>query len=339
MRILMLTPYPPMRGGIAAYAHQAVTRLRDDGHEVAVASPEPSSGDSVLNVSRAGGGARLARLAAGVDQLVVQFYPDMLSDPGAPMSVRGRSLFRLARGLRAAPSSELVIHEVNYGDGPTAPILRRVVRAVWKQADVITVHTERERTDFTTAFGIDPARVRVVSQGQHLVPHTALDRTAARAALDLPSDDVILVAIGFLHPHKGFDRAVDAFRAVAAPGARLYVVGSVWREDADIRRYVEELTRSSHDTPGAELRETYLSDEEFDRWIVAADALVLPYREGWSSNVMERGLLYDRPVIMSRVGGMAEQGSGRSSVRLVGDDAALVEAVREAIAELADASS
>jgi hypothetical protein len=53
---------------------------------------------------------------------------------------------------------------------------------------------------------------------------------------------------------------------------------------------------------------------------------------------MERGLLYDRPVIMSRVGGMAEQGIGRSSVRLVEDDAALVNAVREAIAELGDSS-
>jgi glycosyltransferase involved in cell wall biosynthesis len=328
-----------MHGGIAAYADQAVTRLRDDGHEVVVASPEPSSGESVLNVSRAGAGARLARLAAGVDQLVVQFYPDMLSPPGAPMAVRGRSLLRLARGLRAAPSSELVVHEVNYGEGPAAPILRRIVRAVWKLADVITVHTERERTNFTTAFGIDPGRVRVVSQGQHLVAHTVLNRTAARAALGLPSNGVILVALGFLHPHKGFDRAVDAFRAVADPEARLYVVGSVWREDGDIRRHVEDLKRRSRDTPGVELRETYLSDEEFDRWIVAADALVLPYREGWSSNVMERGLLYDRPVIMSRVGGMAEQGIGRSSVRLVEDDAALVNAVREAIAELDDSSS
>ena len=42
-------------------------------------------------------------------------------------------------------------------------------------------------------------------------------------------------------------------------------------------------------TPGAELREGYLGDEDFDRWVVASDALVLPYRAGWSSNVMERG--------------------------------------------------
>ena len=54
---------------------------------------------------------------------------------------------------------------------------------------------------------------------------------------------------------------------------------------------------------------------------------MLPYRAGWSSNVMERGLLYDRPVVMSRVGGMAEQAVNRPGVTLVDDDAGLVDAV------------
>jgi hypothetical protein len=66
---------------------------------------------------------------------------------------------------------------------------------------------------------------------------------------------------------------------------------------------------------------------------------VLPYRFGWSSNVMERGLLYDRPVIMSRAGGMAEQGTDRPGVTLVEDDAALVKAIRAVIADVARASA
>lgn len=36
-------------------------------------------------------------------------------------------------------------------------------------------------------------------------------------------------------------------------------------------------------TPGAMLREGYLSDETFDVWLVAADLVVLPYRHIWSS--------------------------------------------------------
>jgi hypothetical protein len=42
-------------------------------------------------------------------------------------------------------------------------------------------------------------------------------------------------------------------------------------------------------------------------WIVAADALVLPYRLIWSSSVCERASLYQRPLIASRVGGLEDQ--------------------------------
>jgi glycosyltransferase involved in cell wall biosynthesis len=209
-------------------------------------------------------------------------------------------------------------------------------------ADEITVHTERERREFTEAFGIPAERIRVVSQGQYMLRRTEVDRDAARDALNVQRDRIVLLSIGFLQPNKGFDRAIAAFAAARHETAdvqggddvRLYVAGSLWREDPALVVHRDELRRLAHETPGVELREEYLSDEDFDRWIVACDALVLPYRRGWSSNVMERGLLYDRPVIMSRVGGMAEQGENRPGVTLVEDDEALTRAVRRLLAEL-----
>ncbi|MEA2220712.1 MAG: D-inositol-3-phosphate glycosyltransferase [Solirubrobacteraceae bacterium] len=336
----MVSPFPPSRGGIAAYAGQAVARLREQGHEVVVASPVASDAEHVLDVTRRGAGPRFVRLARACDHLVVQFQPEMLGPPGSTMPTRGRALLRLAAGLWAAPSSELCMHEVNYGEGPAAAVLRRIVRRVWALADELTVHTERERREFVAAFGIPAQRIRVVSQGRHMQRRTAADGDAARAALGIGQDHVVLLAIGFLQPNKGFDRAIRAFAGVRADGGarldrvRLYVAGALWREDAALVAHRDELRALAAATPGVELREGYLSDEDFDRWIVACDALVLPYRLGWSSNVMERGLLYDRPVIMSRVGGMAEQGENRPGVTLVDDDDELAEAVRRVVEEL-----
>ena len=56
-------------------------------------------------------------------------------------------------------------------------------------------------------------------------------------------------------------------------------------------------------------------------WIVAADALVLPYRLIWSSGVCERATLYHRPVIASRIGGLADQVAA-DAVLVDDDDAA-----------------
>jgi glycosyltransferase involved in cell wall biosynthesis len=330
MRVLVLSPYPPMRGGIAAYGGQAVEHLRSEGAEVVVASPEPSDAEYVLDVRQRGTGRRLARLARQFDRLVVQFQPEMLGAPGSGRVARGRALLRLAAGLRASHSAELYVHEVDYGTGPLAPLLRTLVRPVLASADLLTVHTEREREDLSRWFRIDKGRIRVVSQGEYLQRRTEANQAAARAALGLPADQPLFLAIGFLHPRKGFDRAIRGFAQLRSARTRLYVVGSMWREDDVSREHVRELRRLADEAPGVEVREGYLSDEEFDRWIVAADTLVLPYRVGWSSNVMERGLLYERPVIMWDVGGMSEQGTQRRGVTLVGDEVELVGALRKA---------
>jgi glycosyltransferase involved in cell wall biosynthesis len=333
MRILMLTYYPPMRSGIAAYAGQAVTRLRDQGHEVAVASPEPSDAEHVIDLSRRGAGVALARLARRFDRLIVQFHPELLGSPDSSLATRSLSMVRLALGLAAARSSELCIHEMTYGAGPTAPLQRALARPVWTLADEITMHSEREREDFAKGFRIRRDRIGVVSQARDMVRHVTEDRDTARAALGLAQAQTILVAIGFLQPHKGFDRAMRAFAQVPHAGARLYVVGSTWRDDPAAKAHLDELRRLAEETPDAELRAGYLDDAEFDRWIVAADALVLPYRHGFSSNVMERGLLYERPVIVSGTSGMAEQGEDRRGVSIVADDSELVAALRAFLAD------
>jgi glycosyltransferase involved in cell wall biosynthesis len=274
-------------------------------------------------------------LAKQFDRLVVQFQPEMLGEPGSGRIRLARSRLRLSAALRAAQHSELCIHEIGYGAGPTAPVMRRFVRKVLLLASIITVHTELERQDLARTFRIDLAQISVVSQGKHVRKAVTVDRSTARHALNLPPDAVVLLSIGFLHPRKGFDRAIRAFAQVSQEGARLYVVGSMWREDPVSRDYVALLRELASETPGVELREEYVDDEDFDRWIVASDALILPYQLGWSSNVLERGLLYDRPVIMSGVGGMSEQGQARRAVTLVKDDAALMAALRELLARLA----
>lgn len=331
MRLFVLSHYPPIRGGISAYADQLVVALRDSGHDVVVASPERSDAELVLNICDRGAGLRLAKLVRRFDRLIVQFQPEMLGAPSAPRRSQVMSLLRLAAGMLAARSCDVYVHEVGYGRGALAPVWRAVLGRVLRLADVVTVHTEVERSDLAAGFRISEDRIRVVSQGAHLKRRTDRDQAAARVALDLPGDQALLLAIGHLQPHKGFDRAIRAFAELRPERMRLYIVGSIRSEDPTSLDHVEELRRLANETPGAELREGYVSDVAFDEWIVAADALVLPYRHGVSSNVMERGLLYEKPVIMSRVGGMVDQGTDRAHVTLVDGDNELLEALSRTV--------
>ena len=155
--------------------------------------------------------------------------------------------------------------------------------------------------------GSRATRIAVVDPGASFERRTELTQEEARVRLGLDPEGFVFLSIGFLQPHKGFDRAVRAFGDLGERGCRLEIVGSLRVDAPEYLVYLEDLRELVDETHGVTLHEEYVSDAEFDVWIVAADALVLPYRLIWSSSVCERASLYQRPLIASRVGGLEDQ--------------------------------
>ena len=325
MRLRMVTPYPPLRDGIAAYAVQSVARLRADGVDVEVLSPDPSAAHHHLDLRGRRGPLALARRVRDYDKVVVQFHPDVFF----PVPCGKWRFVAVSAGLeavfRAARDLEVRVHEADYQSGRGDGVAARAARRMWAAAPRVVVHSEAERQAFVEGFGVPPERVEVVDHGADFVRYTTEDRDQARAALGIPGDEFMFLSIGFIQPHKGFDRAVRAFAGMGEQGCRLDVVGSVRVEEQAYLDYHDELAGLAEATPGVTMHTRWLSDEEFDRWLVASDVVVLPYRTIWSSSVLERAALYGRPVIVTAVGGLQAQSAGRAVV--VGDDDALFSAM------------
>lgn len=334
MRVLMVSPYPPARDGLANYAVQEVKHLRARGEHVEVLSPGPSAAHHHLDLEGVRGALALARRVRDYDRVIVQYHPAIFVGERSTPAERARTFGALAVAFRRAHSVEVRVHEFPHA-GSETKAETIAARQMWNAVDRIMVHTERERSEFAGAFGIPPARIQIADPGAHFAPRTNLDRGAARDRLGLAPDGFLFLSIGFLQPHKGFDRAVRAFAGLGEQGCRLAIVGSLRVEDNDYVAYVEDLRTLATATPGVTLRDQYVSDAEFDIWIVAADALVLPYRLIWSSSVCERAALYQRPVIASRIGGLADQGG--STITLVDNDRELAVAMRSAAGLVGDA--
>jgi glycosyltransferase involved in cell wall biosynthesis len=325
VRILMVSPYPPARDGLANYAVQEVKRLRAAGHDVEVLSPGPSAAHHHLDLVGVRGALALARRARGYDRVIVQYHPAIFMRAGSTPGERARVYGALAAAWTVAREVELRVHEFPHAGAETRSEAM-AARRMWSAATVISVHTDQEREELATAFGLPLSSITVADHGEHFERRTSVERREARIRLGLPETGFVFLSIGFLQPHKGFDRAVRAFAGLAEHGCRLEIVGSVRVEDTEYVAYVDDLRAMVDATPGATLHEQYVSDTEFDVWIVAADALVLPYRLIWSSGVCERAALYHRPVIASRTGGLADQVAGNAL--LVDDDQQLAEAMR-----------
>lgn len=324
----MVSPYPPLRDGIAAYAQQQVASLRREGHDVEVLSPGPSAAHYHLDLVGPRGALALAKRVAGYDLVIVQFHPDFFYPPGAGQSDRAAVGLALSAAFARAKRVEVVVHEVDYRYGRGTSPAALITRQLWRRVDQISVHSQSEVDSFREAFGVQSSHIRVVDPGATFVAHTPLDQAQARASLGIAQDATVFLSIGFIQPHKGFDRAVRAFSGMGRGGVRLDVVGSVRVEDPAFVRYADDLEGLAARIPGAHVHLGFVSDELFDRWIVASDVVVLPYREIWSSSVMERALLFGRRVIATRVGALVEQAHEEDGVTIVDDDAGLRKAMR-----------
>jgi glycosyltransferase involved in cell wall biosynthesis len=330
-RILMVSPYAPWRDGIGAYAVQQVRGLRRLGHHVEVVSPYPSAAHHHLDLVGPRGALALGRLARRFDRVVVQFHPDVFYRAPATPGSRMAEGLALGAVFRAGPPVEIRLHEVDHRWADRSDPSARASRFLFQSADRVSVHVPEHEVLMVDAFGVAPARVERIHHGVDFVRRIDDDRAAARAALDLPSDDHVFVCIGFIQPHKGFDRAVQAFRGLAERGASLHVVGSVRVDDPQAADHLRELELLERQVPGVHLHLGFVSDDAFDRWLVAADTVVLPYRHIWSSSVAERAALYRRPVIATRVGGLAAQLHDHPGATLVDDNAGLAVAMRAAL--------
>jgi glycosyltransferase involved in cell wall biosynthesis len=329
MRILMVSPYPPQRDGIANYAAQSVAALMREGHEVVVLSPQPSAAHQHLDfMAGPRAWAAMARRVRGFDKLIVQWHPAFFYR-GISAADRSAIDVAMAAVFRLVPEVEILVHEYEYEEVKRSAARRRSARLAFSQVDRIVFHSEKERTLFleTVPVGID--RTIVVEHGQAFRPRTSMTREQARTSLEIAEDEYVFLCIGFIQRHKGFDRAVRALGMLDAPTLRLDIVGSTRLEEPEFLAHLSELEWLASNDQRVQLHTGYVSDELFDRWILASDVVVLPYREIWSSGVLERAALFDRPVIATRVGGLEEQAANRR-VTFVDDDAELMRAMADA---------
>ena len=323
-RVLVVSPYPPRHCGIGAYARAQVERLRAEGHSVTVLSPRDGGGD--VRTGFFGGRPFFAAARRGreYDRIVVHFQPALYFRPRSPGSKIFASLGLLWLVLRRR-QTEIVVHEAD------RPRLWRpdylLLRAAFRAAPMLLFHTDGERKALERRYRVT-VRGRLISHTDGVRISAPVDRTAARRRLGIPEEEAVLVSPGFIHPGKGFDRAVVAFRDAGAGGG-LYIVGSVKDPVPKNLAHARLLREMATDVPGVQLIDRFVDDEEFDRWIAAADAVILPYRQSWSSGVLARAQALGTPAVVSRVGGLAEQASSRDVV--VANDEELTKAIAQVV--------
>ncbi|WP_245585588.1 D-inositol-3-phosphate glycosyltransferase [Pseudonocardia asaccharolytica] len=106
---------------------------------------------------------------------------------------------------------------------PPEPMVRMIGEdQVVAEADRLVGNTETEARQLVELYGADPCRIVTIPPGVDLNRFTPGDRTAARAALGIAPDDVVLAFVGRIQPLK-------------APDVLLRAAAELLRRDPDLR--------------------------------------------------------------------------------------------------------
>jgi glycosyltransferase involved in cell wall biosynthesis len=309
MRIGLLGPLAPWRGGLAQYLallgealmpHAEVrgwtftlqypgvlfpgtSQLDPDAPRPAF--PARATLNSIAPWTWRTTAAELERFAPGLVILKwwVPFFAPAFASSVGPLRARGTRVVLVC--------DNLVPHEKRPLDGA-------LTRWMLRNSDGYLVMSEQVEGDLDRLKPGAPRR-RVdhplyaqFDRGRHT-------RESARAALGLDGDVVLF--FGYVRAYKGLDTLLAAWPAVRARRpATLVVAGEFYDDEAPYRRLAEAAGDS------VRLLARYVPDAEVEALFKAADVAVLPYRSATQSGVTHVAYALGLPVITTRVGGLAE---------------------------------
>lgn len=182
----------------------------------------------------------------------------------------------------------------------TFPCSRALTRLAFRHGDAFIVLSETVRQDLLSLF--PQAR-------HHLVPHPiyelftgAMSKQTARRRLGIKVSRVLLF-FGLVRPYKGLDVLLRALPLVLhSLPVHLLIVGEFYDKESRYR----ELLRASGCAKAVTIVPTYVPAEDVGLYFSACDAVVLPYRSATQSGIVQIAYQFDKPVITTNVGGLAE---------------------------------
>lgn len=238
--------------------------------------------------------------------------PDIVHTHLAAAGVVGRLAARRARAGRVVST----LHNLSDWEQDRARLLRHADRLTLPLADTIVAVSGAVRAALTRACPRLAGRVVTIHNGVNVVAFagTGRDRRSARSALGFGTDELVVVSVARLDPHKGLDTLIEAAAIAVNSGVplRLLLVG-----DGPERQRLWRLS----DARGLSRRVHWAGDQRDVRpYLAAGDLFAAPSRtEGLGVSVIE-ALAAGLPAIASRVGGLPELLEGAPCGRLLPAD-------------------
>lgn len=323
--IVIIGPAHPLRGGLASYDERLAREFMHQGHQVSIYtfslqypgflfpgttqfSTEPAPADLDIHV-RINSINPFNWLSVGLeikkqqpDLIIVRYWLPFM---GPCLG----SILRIVKQNKHTKvvciADNIIPHEKRPGD---VPFTKYFVPPI----DAFITMSEKVLGDLTQFAPGKPAK---------FVAHPLYDnfgekisKEEARKHLGIALNEKVLLFFGFIRKYKGLDILLDAIKILKngneklnssnnsplGTGAKLLIAGEFYE---DRKVYDEQIERLGINDMLI-LKTEFIADSEVKYYLSAADVVVQPYRSATQSGVTPLAYHFEKPMIVTNVGGL-----------------------------------
>lgn len=314
MKILIIGPAHPLRGGIAALNDRLAQELMKEGHDTTLVSfslqypnflfpgktqyattPRPENLNvlelinSINPINWVQVGLKLRKMQA--DLILVRFWlPFMGPSTGTVCKIAKSSKTKVI-----AITDNIIPHEKRLGDmlftryfTSACDGFLAMSECVFKELDIFRKKKPKQ---------ISPHPI-YDHYGELLSREDALNK------LQLHLNCRYILFFGFIRDYKGLDILLEAFSQIDHKhlNVKILVAGEYYSNEKKYTDLIENLGLKEE----VILKTDYIPDNEVNLYFCASDLIAQPYKTATQSGVTQIGYHFEKPMLVTNVGGLAE---------------------------------
>ena len=316
MKVIILGPAWPYRGGIAAFNERLAREYQSEGHEVEIVTSTlqyPSflfPGTTQYSTDPAPEGLKIVRKLNSINpfswiatgRYIRKHRPDLvLSAFWLPfMAPAMGTALRRAKGKgtkRVSILHNLIPHEHRPGD--------HMFSRYFVNSNDAFITLSRSVLDDLNVFDPQGKKPRCFSP-HPIYDHygTIISRKEALDLMGLRESQRYVLFFGFIRDYKGLDLLLQAMadERMERLGVKLIVAGEFYGDPKPYQELISHLDIGDRVVMHTE----FIPDHEVNRYFCAADLVVQPYKSATQSGVSQIAYHFEKPMVVTRVGGLPE---------------------------------
>jgi len=313
MKLALIGTTYPFRGGIAAFNERLAKELIHNGHEVSIytftvqypnflfpgktqySTDEPPKD---LNIQRCVNSINPINWVRVGNKIKNENYDSVIIPFWLPLM--GPSLATLARIIKKNKHTKIlsiahniIPHEARFGD-------KWLTKYFTNQVDGFLAMTQNVMNDLESFNTISP---------KLLSPHPiydnfgeSIEREEALKYLNLDNSFGYMLFFGLIRDYKGLDLLLEAFSQIKNKKVKVIIAGEYYSDKTPYKELIQKLNLEDKIIEV----DKFIPDSEVNYYFSACDIVVQPYKSATQSGVTQIAYHFNKPMIVTDVGGLKE---------------------------------